>query len=297
MTQNGPDDTIVLQLYRSFLQTHSSARASMFDNEYGGDSESALCEAYSWKWLAERGVLVIPNELQNSDGLSMDFRCTCQSLEFMAEVTCLKESTAQACTDVSDTSDEMQVGGPITNAIRQKCKGKAKQCAGWNVPSVLIVGTFQQDASRRFQPGEPDIEWLLAGITSQTFYVDKNEGKMIGGIFESTKGEGAAFLKDELDAARQSISELLLIGFGVSPPNVVRLIHPEAIRPFLHFGKSRWKCLQFSRSRFSTLFNFLRCKIPNSRKGLPLLGVPYGSAIVHKESGTVSVRWDPPVSE
>jgi hypothetical protein len=61
-------------------------------------------------------------------------------------------------------------------------------------------------------------------------------GTKVGDIFLSTDLRSATFLRPDpingIGFARSSVSGLLLCGFGILPPRVLGILHPNPARPF-----------------------------------------------------------------
>ena len=146
----------------------------------------------------------------------------------------------------------------LTNAIQREFRSKARQCAGWNQPTLLIIGTFHAQGSILIRPAHPGMDWVLTGEARITFPYDAAEGCFRDEAFLSTEGKDAAFIKSDLEAARKSISALLVVGFGICPPSIIGFNHVEASRPF-------------------------------DQRSIP--SIPFGSLVVDRSTGKLGTQW------
>lgn len=211
-----PPDEETLPEYASFLKNADSSSALAWERLCKADFEAASCEAYAWKFLTQHGIEVRPNTRTNSLGLSVDFECCRGGEQFYVEVTCIKTNTMTNATHLehADARAVRHYSLP-TGAIRRECCAKARQCSGWGKPTVLLVGTFHSSASRLLRPNCQSVDQLLTGETacSVTLLFSGNSVNPVGSQVIST-GRNAAFSSVDWEAARRSISSLILVGFG-----------------------------------------------------------------------------------
>lgn len=85
--------------------------------------------------------------------------------------------------------------------------------------------------------GDVETTYVLTSEPKITMRIDERTGESVGHEYESTDMKHSAFHKrraegPSIEAARKSISGLLLCPFGVDSPAVWGVLHDEAVRPF-----------------------------------------------------------------
>lgn len=179
------------------------------------------------------GVVVEPNADLAGDERRPDFVCWKDDSKFYVEVTCIHISTATAKTSIPNGRSPA-LFSDLNSAIFGESQNKAGQCSNLDAPCLLGVGTFHGPVSmicfRKVHLG-----MLLTGKQLIGWDVDQRTGQQIGDTYGVTMLQNAAFVRPEfgtLGSARRSISGILACGFGVTPPRVLGLLHPNAVRPF-----------------------------------------------------------------
>lgn len=239
MTSDFNPDTKVLRLYVKWLEQYKDHHAKAWAQRYNNDPQAAMCEAMFWGVLHDCGVNVEPGEAPSSNPRRFpDFRCYKDDECFYVEVTCLRIDSVIKHTNLEEDLPPRgvaQLYSNLNSAIFNEVRQKTPQCANLNAPTLVAIGTFHFYASSVCVE-KRHIEGLLTGDSMISWQIDTQEGSMIGEPFLSTQLEHAAFLKlngtSEIAKARQPVSGILVGGFGCSPPNVLGLMHPFAIRPF-----------------------------------------------------------------
>jgi hypothetical protein len=81
-------------------------------------------------------------------------------------------------------------------------------------------------------------EELLTATTYIAHYISEKTHGPVGSTYKRTRLENSAFIRfvkgssGKIEFARNSISAVLLCGFGSIPPNVVGCLHPNPNYPF-----------------------------------------------------------------
>ncbi len=238
MCKFDPPRKRVLSLYANFLEKHDMVLAKSWGLRCNDDLEAASCEADAWATLTALGASVTPNKDKNEKGRSVDFLCRVDDKAFYCEVTCI---TIQTMADYTHESHSLENDSrtrgyhtPI-EAVRRECSSKAPQCANWNHPTILLVGTYHFQSSRLFAPrtdlageyftGRQDLQWPLS-----TGGQSLNEPTVIN----VATGTSSSFVDEQFHSARKSVSAVILAGFGHQPPKLSGLLHPDAARPLDH---------------------------------------------------------------
>ena len=226
----------ILRRYAKFLEKQGGTLARDWGERCNNDFEGACCEADTWGLMSDLGVEVQVNTKKNPKDMSVDFFCERKERAFYVEATCIKIDTMSRHTGEEHyptTTTGVSAYSLPTLAVHRECKSKAKQCSGWDLPCLLVLGTYHFTSSRLFAPnihlaqqyftGELLVEWTM-DFGEQT--PEKNA------VREIASGKNSAFLGKDFSAARQSISAVLLVGMGHHPPTFCGLLHSEAARPF-----------------------------------------------------------------
>ena len=223
--------------HQAWLQSFAEQYRRNWDKLFHKDCEAALLEASVRRLLQKNGVTVEPNEDLTGASQKPDFRCSINGIEFYVESTCITASTMTSATGLPIRPGIKKTPYPVsapTAAFKAKCVKKAKQCSNLDLPTIVAIGTFHSSASRRYFRKER-LRELLTGELSIAWSIDSATGTT-GDSYYRTQLRSAAFLQPdeatEIAFVRQSISGLLLCGFGVDPPRVLGVLHPDAARPF-----------------------------------------------------------------
>lgn len=233
-----PPNYRAIDLFIKWIGRFDIRHARAWAKRYQADPEAATCEAMYWGVLTDCGVSVEPNADLDNRQKAPDFACHKDGNKFYVEVTCIRIDTATDKTSLKHIpTGGAQNYGPLNRVIYDEVKNKTTQCANLDAPCLLAVGTFHFQASALcFQ--KPHVESLLTGETSIACDINLQTGHAVGDPYESTNLKSAAFVKPSnllgVEPARQPISALLLAGFGVSPPGVLGVIHPNPVREFDH---------------------------------------------------------------
>ena len=183
------------------------------------------------------GLKVEPNESLSGNG-GPDFRCEAGADHFYVEVTCITIANAEKKTQIgvepNPEATPFNVMG-MTEAIFAKCMDKAPQCANLDGPALVAVGTFHPNAAM-FAFGKTLVGCSLTGKTKIAWDINIKTGHQVGGIYQITELDAAAFLcpdkSQEVGYARSSISGVLLCSLGISPIKCLGVLHPNPGRPF-----------------------------------------------------------------
>jgi hypothetical protein len=225
--------------HRSWLSAYHGQYLRKWDQLRANNNEgyeAALCEAATRRLLQRHTIKVEPNEDLTGMEQRPDFRCTHPEGTFLVEVACIPIGKAIEETGLPHPPQfgVFQSYRHLNDAFFLKSKGKAGQCANATEPTMVAVGTFHDLASylcvqKKFA------DMLLTGETSLSWLVDTQTGRGVGDAFQTTELYSAPFFgqgQPQISDARCSISGMLLCGFGFSPPKVLGVLHPNAIRPF-----------------------------------------------------------------
>jgi len=228
----------VIAGHRVWLQQFDKQRLKKWEDLLESDPEAAICEAKTRILMSDHNVDIQPYEDLSKGG--PDFLCSKDSKNFYVETTCI---SIEAATKVSDLSPypPYPTGAHffalMTERIRTEISNKTPQCSNLKEPCVIVVATLH------FQAGclcfnELAAKNLLTGTPYITQKINIGTGEPIGGIYESTRLKDSAFVRPSkestnwIEHARNSVSAVLLCGFGSNPPNVVGCLHPNPNYPF-----------------------------------------------------------------
>ena len=227
-------DPRVLDKFIRWIEQFDQRHARMWARLYKADPEAAMCEAMYWGVLTDCGVEVKPNADLDTRQAAPDFVCQKDDHKFYVEVTCIRIDTATEHSSLDDLpTDGAGWYRPLNDAIFKEVVSKTRQCAKLDAACVLAVGTFHYQASVSCVR-KTFVEWLLTGETSLAWHFDPRRGRAVGEPFETTRLKSATFVRPSnlvgVEPARQSISALLVAGFGCKPPNILGAIHPHPVR-------------------------------------------------------------------
>lgn len=199
------------------------------------DDEAAKAEARMRSILQDHRIVVEPNEDLTGNRQQPDFKCSSASGSFYVEVTCISKNTATKTTGLPEEPHGLTACKPLNDAIFEKCREKAKQCANLDGPALLAIGTFHVFAAMHsFKRAA--INRLLTGEANMAWNFDAETGKQVGNDYQVTEFYSAAFLRpdktEEVGFARSSLSALLLCGFGSDTPRMTGVLHPNPARSF-----------------------------------------------------------------
>lgn len=204
----------VLAKFRGWIKQFDPRHASLWEQRFKDNPESAACEAMFWDVLANCGVILEPNADLDNSTPGPDFRCSKNTKIFYVEVTCIEVETVTEHTGLS----HVPKSGPqhyelLNNTIRSKIVQKTTQCANLDAPCVLAIGTFHYHASE-ICINPSCVEELLTGEIGMTWNFDKRLDRPVGDPFLSTNFKSAAFNKRNMcmadGTARKSVSAILV---------------------------------------------------------------------------------------
>lgn len=221
--------------HRNWLSCFDSRYLSNWERLLNGDEESAFAEARVRQLLDDHRVVVQPNEDIDGGKSRPDFCCTARGNKFYVEVTCIPDAVATKDTGSPDAPHGFSWFRPLSDAIFEKCRGKAAQCANLDGPALVAIGTFHRFAAMgSFK--KPVLNWVLTGEPKISWNIDVRTGKQVGETRQITELRSAAFLHPsgtmDVGYARSSISGLLLTGLTLSKRPFIGLLHPNPVRPF-----------------------------------------------------------------
>jgi hypothetical protein len=222
--------------HRSWLSAFNPQFLRNFEKLRDADYEAAMTEAAVRRFLAEQRIAVEPAEDLTGSIRRPDFLCTAANNKFFVEVTCIGIQKVIDDTALPHpTNDATSHYAPLNNAFWSACQGKVTQCSNLEHPALVAIGTHHHSASE-LCVDEAKVDMLLTGTTNVSCNIDVRTGRNVGDSYLSTDLYSAAFIRrdstDGIRFARSSVSGLLLCGFGVLPPKVLGILHPNAVRPF-----------------------------------------------------------------
>jgi len=241
MGMDTPDDLIVAYAdviagHRVWLQQFDKQRLKEWEDLLKNNPEAAICEAETGKLLSDHNVDVRPYEDLSHGG--PDFLCTKDDKRFYVEVTCITQDVATKKTTLSPSYPEKvdaQFYRFLTKHILGELRKKTKQCAGLDLPCIVAVATLHTHAGAHcFR--KRAVENILTGTTQITMD-NVQEGRAAGVPYQTTALSDSAFLRfskradGAIECARNPISAVLLCAFGLNPPRVYGLLHPNPINP------------------------------------------------------------------
>lgn len=222
--------------HRAWLKSFDNWHGKTWEQRLAADPEAAVVEACTRHVLAEHVRAVEPAEDPARGG--PDFYCSQEGGYFYVESTCIKESAVTKKTALPPAPQGPTWYRPLTPSIRGECANKAKQCSQRGDAACLLgIGVLHAAASdvcfRNLF-----VEQVLTSEPTMTVPINTRTGQPLGEDCQTTDLRESAFLRPSqseegnLESARQSISGLLLCGFGTRPPTVKGVLHVEAARPF-----------------------------------------------------------------
>lgn len=232
-----------MDLYAEHLKEAYPTHLAPFNQRRSQDREAALAEAMVFWMLKAFGVRPKINEVRGTGGA--DFICsanygapifalrepTPESM-FIVEATSLDPDAVSRNTSIpNDAPDEISGGAfsLLTRSVFAKAKDKATQLAGYDMPRVLAIASSHEGISAVFNSATAlnilvsDYHWRQE-IGSDTF--DPNRYvNLANSVFMKPGPNGT------IEAARKSISAILLIAVHGDQSIVHGILHPEPARP------------------------------------------------------------------
>jgi hypothetical protein len=195
--------------------------------------ENAICESLVRGFLAKNGLEVILAEDASTGG--PDFKCSVADKCFYVEVTCIERDAAITGLESNSLEDDFFYG-LMTNKFHEKCVKKANQCSRFkDAPCLLAICCLHEQASMLCF-SKSAIEETLTGTRTISWKCVSQIDEAMEPIRETTQLESSVTIRPSneqgIDEARQSISGLLLCGFGCNPNNIYGVLHQSPARPF-----------------------------------------------------------------
>ena len=213
--------------YKRFLSVNYPNHVKPYDTRLNHQPEGAIAEAVVYSFLEANRYDVQVAEKIDLGGV--DFMCKIGDAEFVTEVTCLE---AEAVTSQSGLPTGPSRGGyyrMITDLLRTKASGKAKQMSRYNCPRVLAMTC--QHAGAGPVLGIRGAEDLL---TSETKIA-------IGSIYNPVRNhlvtdlDNSVFFRwknERVESCRRSISAILLFSLSGVSAFITGILHPDPIHKF-----------------------------------------------------------------
>lgn len=226
----------VIQSHREWLERFPSAHGNRWENLLRDQPEAAVCEACVRQVLDDHVEVVEPGEDPSHGG--PDFRCSQRGQIFYVESTCITSHVATEETGLSSTLDidgGFREHSNLTRIILGECRNKARQCSKVDAPCLLAIGTLHFEASM-VCCGQSHVEHVLTSRPSISMAFDAALAQAVGEMFQTTDLRWSAVIRPAngtlLEPARQSISALLVCGFGCRLWEVNGVLHPDPVRRF-----------------------------------------------------------------
>jgi hypothetical protein len=231
-----------MDLYAEHLQKEYPTHLTPFHQRRAQDREAALAEAMVFWMLKNMGLRPKMNEVVGTGGA--DFICsqnfgpifarrepTPESM-FIVEATSLDPDAVSRNTSIPNEVPEDITGGAfglLTRSVFAKAKDKATQLAGYDMPRVVAIASSHEGIGAVFNSGAAvnilisDYHWRQE-IGSNKFdpnrYVD-----LANSVFMKPGKDGT------IEAARKSISAILLIAVHGDQSVVHGILHPAPAKP------------------------------------------------------------------
>ncbi len=232
------------EIYRDILADHRkwlagfSKHAAQWERRLRIQPEAAIVEACVRSYLAGYVKSVEPAEDLASGG--PDFRCRRGGRIFYVESTCLTIDAVTNATKLSPSATGQAANyGTLTDLVKRECTNKTAQLSSRkDAPGLLAIGTLHFQASAQCI-AERHVEAILTSTPFIACDFDPAAGEAVDDPYQAVNLRNSAFVKpplaDSIDAfehARQSISGVLICGFGCIPPRILGALHPDSARPF-----------------------------------------------------------------
>ncbi len=228
----------IIDEHRAWLRQFNEHRLKKWEDLLKANLEAAICEAETRKLLSDHKIDVQPYEDLSTGG--PDFACTKDGKTFYVETTCIsieaatKESELYP-TDNPDIDDSAY--RDMTEKFRSEITQKSKQCRKVKAPCIVVAATLHPKASVCCID-ELAVEELLTATTYITGKINTRTREKVGDTYESTQLENSVFIRpkkdspNRIEATRNSVSAVLLCGFGLNLPNVIGCLNSNSNYPF-----------------------------------------------------------------
>ena len=231
------------EIYRDILADHRKwlagfgKHAAQWERRLRIQPEAAIVEEARAEHLAGYVKSVEPAEDSASGG--PDFRCRRGGRIFYVESTCLTIDAVTNATKLSPSATGQAANyGTLTDLVKRECTNKTAQLSSRkDAPGLLAIGTLHFQASAQCI-AERHVEAILTSTPFIACDFDPAAGEAVDDPYQAVNLRNSAFVKpplaDSIDAfehARQSISGVLICGFGCIPPRILahyiltRLVH------------------------------------------------------------------------
>ena len=227
----------VLECYRSYLGRNRDLanHCTQFLRRENSDPKAAQAEAVVFSWL--RAEKLEPRVFEDAGTGGPDFCGTHSGTNrFLVEATSLDSEMVEGR---SGLPAEMRGAGGgafalITEKLKAKAQGKAKQLSGKGMPTVLAITSdhafasilMDKLAAEYLMTSAPQINVPIGGGRE---YMSTN---LKDSVFQRSTGlidaSGAPIIKSSL----RSISAILLASVDHRESRIVGLLHPDAANPF-----------------------------------------------------------------
>jgi len=254
-----PGDLIVtyandIAEHRLWLQQFNKQRLKKWEDLLKNNPEAAICEAETRKLLSEYNVSVEPYEDLSTGG--PDFVCTKNGKTFYVETKCISIEAAIRISGLKPfpSSNEKDYGGVeaydefkvyddaedyalMTEKIRSEVTQKIQQCCKVKAPCIIVIATLHSQAGDCCFD-DLAAEELLTGTSRITWGINTRNGQKIGDTYETIRLEDSIFIKpkkgsqNKIESTRNSVSAVLLCGFGLNSPKVIGCLNSNPNYPF-----------------------------------------------------------------
>jgi hypothetical protein len=234
-----------IDLYVEHLASNYPDQVAPFKQRRTQDREAALAEAIVFWTLKSFGVRPKINEVAGTGGA--DFVCSANlgspilarreptpETMFIVEATSLDPDAVSRNTSIPNQVPDENSGGAfslLTRSVFAKAKDKATQLAGYNMPRVLAIASSHEGIGAVFNSGAAlnilvsDYHWrqeIGSTTVDPNRYVD-----LANSVFMKPGKDGKT-----IEAARRSISAILLVAVHGDESVVYGILHPEPAKPF-----------------------------------------------------------------
>lgn len=201
-----------------------------FAKRLDAQPEAARAEAVTFSWLRQQDLRPRPGEVIGQGGV--DFLCTPdRKPAFAVEVTCLLTTTVSSASGLQHAAaPAVRSFSQITTKLLKEAINKAPQLADYQMPRVLVLAT-EHDSGALLMNAHSASE-LLTGSTAFRLRIGdtKAEPELIAGLrnavfFRITKDKAG------IEAARRSISAIVLMTIGAETGGVIGILHPDPVHP------------------------------------------------------------------
>ena len=220
--------TDVVKHYKRFLTVNHPIHVKLYCSRLNNQSEGARAEAVAFHFFKTNLSNVCVEEHETKGGV--DFLCQANSVEFVAEVTCLDVDAVTRESGLPNAIPEnisVRSYRKITHLLRTKTSNKAKQMSEYNCPRILIIACEHKRANALLDTA--GTEWLLTSDTQIPIATSGTDFNLV------TYLDNSAFFREEngkLESCRRSISAILLFCISDISVSVVGTLHPDPVHNF-----------------------------------------------------------------